>query len=256
MTKDRSSVKELEKETVPMRKLYEKKRILFAFLWIVLYCVVMSYLKGNFGYQSIAMLLGINAFAIGIILFIKKNHLEKECRLVSWPENTKRFLYFIPMWILATGNLWDGFALSYHGIDQVIAVLSMILVGFVEEMLFRGFLFTAMLSKEKTAVAIIVSSLTFGMGHIINLFTGQTSFETIVQMIFAISWGFILTFVCYKSGSIFPCIIAHSMIDAFSMFGADNALVDQIYVVITIVVAIVYCIYLGKIKEDVIKNEN
>lgn len=45
-------------------------------------------------------------------------------------------------------------------------------------------------------------------------------------------------------------------IDAFSMFGADNALVDQIYVEVTIVVAIVYCIYLGKIKEDVKKNEN
>lgn len=46
------------------------------------------------------------------------------------------------------------------------------------------------------------------------------------------------------------------MIDAFSMFGADNAVVDQIYVVTTIVVAIVYCIYLGRIKEDAIKNEN
>ena len=202
------------------------------------------------------MLLGITAFANGIIFFVKRNHLEKECGLASWPKNTKRFLYFIPMWILATGNLWDGFALSYHGIELVIAVLSMILVGFVEEMLFRGFLFSAMLSKERAAVAIIVSSLTFGMGHIINLFTGQTSFETIVQMIFAVSWGFILTFVFYKSGSIFPCIIAHSMIDAFSMFGADNALVDQIYVGVTIVVAIVYCIYLGKIKEDVKKNEN
>ena len=239
-----------------MRKLYEKNRILFAVLCIVLYCVVMSYLKGNFGYQSIAMLLGITAFANGIIFFVKRNHLEKECGIAAWPEDTKRFLYFIPMWILATGNLWDGFALSYHGIELVIAVLSMILVGFVEEMLFRGFLFSAMLSKERAAVAIIVSSLTFGMGHIINLFTGQTSFETIVQMIFAVSWGFILTFVFYKSGSIFPCIIAHSMIDAFSMFGADNALVDQIYVGVTIVVAIVYCIYLGKIKEDVKKNEN
>ena len=239
-----------------MRKLYEKNRILFAVLCIVLYCVVMSYLKGNFGYQSIAMLLGITVFANGIILFVKRNHLEKECGIAAWPEDTKRFLYFIPMWILATGNLWDGFALSYHGIELVIAVLSMILVGFVEEMLFRGFLFSAMLSKERAAVAIIVSSLTFGMGHIINFFTGQTSFETIVQMIFAISWGFILTLVFYKSGSIFPCIIAHSMIDAFSMFGADNALVDQIYVGVTIVVAIVYCIYLGKIKEDVKKNEN
>ncbi len=233
-----------------MKKLYEEKRVLFAVLCIVLYCVVMTTLKGNYGYQSIAMLLGITAFAVGIILFVKINHLEKECGIASWPKDTKRFLYFIPMWILATGNLWDGFALSYHGIELVFAVLSMVIVGFVEEMLFRGFLFTAMLSEEKTSVAIIVSALTFGMGHIINLFAGQTSFETILQVIFAVSWGFILTFVFYKSGSLIPCIIAHSMIDAFSMFGAENALVDQIYVVITIVVAIIYCIYLGKVNPD------
>lgn len=57
-----------------MRKLYEKNRILFAFLCIVLYCVVMSYLKGNFGYQSIAMLLGITAFANGIIFCKEKSY--------------------------------------------------------------------------------------------------------------------------------------------------------------------------------------
>ena len=66
-----------------MRKLYEKNRILFAVLCIVLYCVVMSYLKGNFGYQSIAMLLGITAFANGINFFVKRNHLEKECGIAS-----------------------------------------------------------------------------------------------------------------------------------------------------------------------------
>ncbi len=34
----------------------------------------------------------------------------------------------------------------------------------------------------------------------------------------------------------------------------DVQAVDQIYVVTTIVVAIVYCIYLGRIKEDAIKK--
>ena len=125
----------------------------------------------------------------------------------------------------------------------------MILVGFVEEMIFRGFLFRAMLSKDKTIVAIIVSALTFGIGHIVNLFTGQASFETVIQIIFAISWGFIFTMVCYKSGSIIPCIIAHSMIDALSLFGADNELVDWIYIGATIVVAIIYCIYLGRLRS-------
>jgi hypothetical protein len=117
-------------------------------------------------------------------------------------------------------------------------------------MIFRGFLFKAMLSEGKTAAAIIVSSLTFGMGHIVNLFAGQASFETVVQIIFAVSWGFIFTMVFYKSGSLIPCIIAHAMIDAFSLFGADNELVDWICIGTTIVVAIIYCIYLSRLKTS------
>lgn len=120
-----------------MKKRYEKNEILFAVIGIVLYCAVMTTLKGKYGYQSIIMLLGISVFAICISLFVKVNYFETKCGISSWPGNTKKYLYFIPMWILATGNLWDGFALSYHGAELVFAVLSMIIVGFVEEMLFQ-----------------------------------------------------------------------------------------------------------------------
>ncbi len=232
-----------------MRKLYEKREILFAVLWIIAYCFVMAPIKGEFGYASVVMLLVLFFFAAGITIFVKRNHLEAKYGLDKWPGNTKRYLYFIPMWILATGNLWDGFAPSYQGMAQVIAVLSMILVGYVEEMLFRGFLFRAMLSKDNTATAIVVSSVTFGMGHIVNLIAGQASFETAVQIVFAVSWGFILTMVCYKSGSILPCIIAHAMIDVFSLLSTDNAAADWIYIGATIITAIVYCIYLSRIKK-------
>ena len=34
------------------------------------------------------------------------------------------------------------------------------------------------------------------------------------------------------------------MIDVFSLFGAENRLVDQIYILATVIVGIVYCIYL------------
>ena len=229
-----------------MRKLYEKKEIVFAILWIVVYCVVFGTIRGNFGDESIYTLLALAAFTAGITAFVKGNHLEEKYGLAVWPKDTKRYLFFIPMWILATGNIWDGFAPSYHGAELVIAALSMILVGFVEEMIFRGFLFKAMLSNNKTIVAIMVSAVTFGIGHIVNLFTGQAGFATVMQIIFAISWGFILTMVCYKSGSIIPCIIAHSMIDALSVVGGENEIVDWIYVVTTIIVAIVYSIYLGR----------
>ena len=232
-----------------MRRLYEKKEILFAVLWIVAYCVILGTIRGNFGDESICMLIALLVFTAGIIVFVKTNHLEGKYGLAGWPKDMKKYLFFIPMWILATGNIWDGFAPSYQGAELVIAAFSMILVGFVEEMIFRGFLFKAMMEGDKTIVAIIVSAVTFGVGHIVNLFTGQAGFETVMQIIFAISWGFILTMVCYKGGSIIPCIIAHSLIDVLSLFGADNELIDWIYIGTTIVGAIAYCLYLSRIHS-------
>ena len=231
-----------------MRKLYEKREILFAVLWILAYCFVMAPIKGRFGYEGAPMLLALLLFAAGITAFVRTNHLEEKYGLAGWPKDTKRFLYFLPMWILATGNLWDGFAPSFRGLPLLTAVLSMLLVGYVEEMLFRGFLFKALLSKDRPAVAILISSVTFGMGHIVNLLAGQASFETLVQIVFAISWGFMLTMVFYRSGSLFPCIVAHAMIDVFSLLGADNLLMDQICIIATIVGAIAYCLYLGRLR--------
>lgn len=231
-----------------MRKLYEKREVLFAVLWIVAYCVVMTPVKGQFGYGSIVSLLVLAAFATGMTAIVKKWKLEEKYGLVGWPKDMKRYLFFIPMWVLATGNLWDGFAPSYRGMTLAVATVSMLLIGYVEELLFRGFLFKAMLGNGKATTAIIVSSVTFGIGHIVNLFAGQASVETALQVLFAISWGFILTMVFYRGGSLIPCIIAHAMIDVFSLYGADNEQADWIYIGATIAVAVFYCVYLGRLK--------
>jgi hypothetical protein len=47
----------------------------------------------------------------------------------------------------------------------------------IEEVIFRGFLFKA-LQKDKLSVAIIVSSVTFGFGHIVNLPFANTRAST------------------------------------------------------------------------------
>lgn len=231
-----------------MRKFYEEKEVLFAVLLIVAYCAVMSAAKGSFGYESGWCLLALAAFAAGMTAVVLRWNLQDKYGLTGWPKNTRRFLYFIPMWILATGNIWDGFAPSFQGNGLVIATLSMLLVGYVEEMLFRGFLFKAMLGNGKPATAIVVSAVTFGIGHIVNLLTGQGGTETVLQILFAISWGFILTMVFYKSGSLLPCIIAHSLIDVLSLYARDNEVMDRIYIGVTVAVAILYCLYLARVR--------
>ncbi len=240
-----------------MRKLYEKNEILFAVLWILVYCFTTIPIRGNYGDESIWMMIVLLAIAVGITVFVKKNHLEAKYGLKGWPKNTKRYLFFIPMWILVTGNLWRGFGIAYDGWGQVFAVISMLLIGYIEEMIFRGFLFKALIPKDGIKLAIIISSVTFGIGHIINLFAGQAKLETVIQIFFAIAWGFILTFVFYKCGSLIPCIIAHSLVDAFSKFANDGGslTVAWIYIGATIVIAIAYGIYLAKLPNAESENE-
>ena len=237
-----------------MKKLYEKNEVLFAVIWIVVYCLLTIPIRGNLGDGSGLMTIALLAIAVGITAFVKKYHLEEKYGLKGWPEDTKRYLFIIPMWILSTGNLWDGVGIAYSGMNQVYAVVSMLLIGYVEELIFRGFLFKALIPKDGLKAAIIISSVTFGIGHIVNLFAGQASVEAVATVFFAIAWGFIFTFVFYRSGSLFPGIIAHGLVDAFSKFSIDSGshvvtIMTWVYIAATILTAIGYGLYLAKMPD-------
>ena len=229
-----------------MRKLYEKNEVLFAVLWIVVYCLVMAPLKGKYDWSSGWMLLALLLIAAVITAFVGKNRLAGKYGLTGWPRDTKPYLYLLPMWILATANLWDGLAPAFHGLPLLAAVLSMILVGYVEELLFRGFLFRALLKKDGPVPAIVISAVTFGIGHIVNLLAGQANLDTVIQVFFAIAWGFIFTLAFCKGGSLWPCIIIHSLVDVASVFAVDNITVGLIYMIATIAVAAVYVPWLWR----------
>ena len=78
---------------------------------------------------------------------------------------------------------------------------------------------------KKITSAIIVSALTFGVGHIINLLLGAPLFDTLLQLIYASAIGFCYTAVFYASGSILPCILSHAAVNSTSIFAieADHA---------------------------------
>lgn len=239
-----------------MYKLYQKNELNFALFWVIIYCLLAVPIVGKFGETSLVLFLFLVFFALAISYFIKKYKLNKKYGLDQYPKNTKRFLYFIPVWILATGNIWGGVSLSYSGFAQVLAVLSMILIAYIEEVIFRGFLFKALLAKEGAKKSIIIVGISFGLGHIVNLFAGQASLDTLVQIVFAIAWGFILVMIFYKSKSLFPSIIAHGLINAFSKFGIENPTTKWLYIILTIVVVIIYCYYLANLdnKDTKIKS--
>ena len=229
-----------------MRKFYETKPVLFAILWIVIYVVLVAPLRGSYGDDSLQMLLGLVAVSAALLAVIRLLGIEKELGMTRWLQNGKALLWLLPMWVLSTGNLWGGVSLRYDAITSVMAVLSFLLVGVAEEIIFRGLLFNGMRKTGRLTVAIVVSAITFGMGHMVNLLTGHATAETLVQMIFAVAWGFLFTFAYLKGGSLLPCIAIHGLIDAFSVFSRDSQIADWAYIVATVAAALVYCLYLRK----------
>ena len=231
-----------------MTKMYQKSEITFAILWIVIYTVGMGTLQNNFGLDSLWHMLGLIVISAAIFLFVKKNGLMEKYGLAGWAKNSRAMLWFIPLWLLSCLNLFSGFQPDYPVPGLIYAAVSMTLVGFAEELIFRGFLFKAMLKDGSVKAAVIVSSVTFGMGHIMNLFTGHDLVETLNQVVFAVAVGFVFTLVFYKSGSLLPGILAHSFIDVISVFASDEGsqLMNLILHIVTIVVSAAYCLYLGK----------
>ena len=122
----------------------------------------------------------------------------------------------------------------------------MLLIGFIEEIIFRGFLFKS-LEKENFNRAIIISSITFGIGHIINLFTGAALLETLLQICYCISIGFLFVAIFYKGKSLWPCIITHGLVNAFSIYNIDNNLSLYITPIILTIIPLCYFMYIKKV---------
>ncbi|MBQ3132513.1 MAG: CPBP family intramembrane metalloprotease [Clostridia bacterium] len=230
-----------------MRQLYHKEPIWFAVLWIVIYVIGFSTADGfseSIGTPKlITVILGIVLVLI-LTGFIRGERLEEYYGLCGIKSRACNFAYFIPLAFISSVNLWFGLRADYPAVTAVLSVISMCLVGVLEEIIFRGLLFKAM-SRDGVKAAVIVSSLTFGFGHIINLLLGAPVFETVLQLIYASAIGFCYTAVFLSCGSIVPCIISHALVNSLSVFAAEpSSWWLVIIAVVQTIVSIVYGIWL------------
>ena len=144
-----------------LKKLYDKSKIWFALAWIIAYCVLMSAgdaLSASVGIEkSVSLAIGI-LLSAKLFLFLKKNGLLRDHGLRAPKASARSMLYYIPILVMLTANLWYGVTLNYGALETVLYILAMLCVGFLEEVIFRGLLFEAM-RKDSVKAAIIVSRI-------------------------------------------------------------------------------------------------
>lgn len=207
-----------------MYRLYEKDELNFALVWIAVYVVLLSIS------DSISAALGAakrTTAPMCIVLvwiawgFLKKHGLTRKYGLCAFEGRPREYLWFLPLVLIVSTNLWNGVRMNCSLWETVLFIVSMICVGFLEEVIFRGFLFRA-LCRDNVKTAILISSLTFGMGHIANLLNGAQLLPTLLQVCYASAIGFLFTVLFYRGKSLWPCIGAHGILNSLSVFAVQT----------------------------------
>lgn len=230
-----------------MKKLYEKNELTFALVCIVTYCALQSFanpLNEIIGIEYFASAIFCILQSVIILGFIIKNNLSKRYGLCKSPIPSVRFLYYVPLVILATSNLWNGVAVNFSLIGSIFRIACMLCVGFLEEVICRGFLFKA-LAKDNAKTAIIITSVTFGMGHLLNLVNGSGMglMENLFQIALAVAIGFLFVLLFYRGQSLLPCIITHSVINMSSTFANTTGLTLKQHIIDNLIMLAVIAAY-------------
>ena len=157
-----------------MKKIFEKYETLFCIMLIVFYILINSYCIQNFGIQDYRSVIINTVFSVLLIILMVILKRTSYYGLIK-VTNLKKYLYFLPLLLIISVNLWNGININNSTEEIIFHILNMINIGFIEEIIFRGFLFK-MMAKDNIKTAIIVSSITFGVGHIINLLMEQILF--------------------------------------------------------------------------------
>lgn len=147
------------------------------------------------------------------LLFSKptKWYLWLPCLLVAL-NNFQWIAYFTgkASYTFTGGNYWALFLLYCLGI------------GLFEEFLFRGVLFKYVAeyfgrSKKGFIKTFFISSIVFGVAHLLNLFMGAGLSSTLLQVAYSTLIGGLCAFILLKTKNILLCVITHSIYDCCGM---------------------------------------
>lgn len=222
----------------------KNKELFYTIIYIIFYVISNSIVLNNYGQISIQSLLVNTVITITLVSTIISTKKAKYYGLVKVNKPNK-YLYFVPLILLVIINFIGGIKIQNTPKEIILFILTMLEVGFIEEILFRGYLFK-ILEKDNQKTAIIITSLTFGIGHIVNLLNGTDFIPTLIQILYSISIGYLFVKILIKTKSLWPCIITHSLLNALSIFSTQTTIIFYISSTLLLFISLSYSFYLNK----------
>lgn len=230
-----------------MNTLMQKKPVLHAVIWILAYIATVSIgdslsAAAGISYGTGAMLLALSSV---LVLYLKKHDgfrifgIAKVTR-----QDARKVLFYLPLALLASVQFASGIDRSKSVADIAAVCLLMFGTGFIEELLFRGFLFQGIRKKSGINRAIVISGITFGLGHIVNLARGYGYAELAGQIVVAIAVGIVLALLVAVTKNIMPGVLFHIVFNIGGGIGDLASGARTVVLIVIMVVALPYALYL------------
>lgn len=167
------------------------------------------------------VLIGDGILALMGLRIVARRGWWQEAGLAPAPTASVWTLALVPLLLAFRGLLDGGLAMPAPGY-AVVMLIAALLVGFVEELFFRG-LFMRALQPMGARAMILGSTLTFGVMHGLNILAGQAGLMTLIQIGWAFAVGFAYAAFRLRTRSIWPLIVAHALTDFVAWLGVAES---------------------------------
>jgi membrane protease YdiL (CAAX protease family) len=232
-----------------LKKLYQSKAVLHSLVWLGIY-LVMNTITGNLAgslHDDFHMVSAIPNLALAVVccFYLVRTGIMKDIGLFTRPaERSSVMLFYLPLFVLPFLNLIYGINTSLPPLQIVFLFAMYAGVGFMEEIVFRGLMFSALTKKWSRYVVVVFISATFAIGHIVSMAAiGQSGIDTVLQIINAFVVGFMFMAVILASRNLTACIAAHILYN----FIANISLVGYTHtdiILLNTVITALYFVYL------------
>lgn len=204
-----------------LTRLYRRDPLGFALVCVAVYVLAMGLgdgLSARWGaaYSGNALLAAL--FTAALLGWSGKSGLRRALGLCRPRVPARRVLWYAPLAAVAACNLLGGIGRAVWP-ETALAAAAMLCAGVLEEILFRGLLFGALL-RWGLRRAVWLSALAFGLGHALNLLGGAGVGETAAQIVCACAVGVMLALLARRCGSILPGAVMHGALNVLGVLAA------------------------------------
>ncbi|WP_379970784.1 CPBP family intramembrane glutamic endopeptidase [Ectobacillus sp. sgz5001026] len=202
--------------------------------------------------------IGLLPLAIGIYFYLTKtkkwrNFISKD----SLRLDKNNILLWSPMLIVLAILLIGNGGVRVTSVTELLLVLGtqILIVAFIEEMVFRGFMIDILISKG-FKVAVLTSSFLFALTHSLQLLGGQSIENTLLQITYAFFIGMVLSLLIVNNQSIIIAIIFHGLNNFFIITAQIDGSSIYNYVLISVLVVHSAFLWSKAMRTNKIKIDN